>query len=110
MFVGTFSTNIAWCSHEILHLLTWSFSRLNVAIVFDIKIMGNLLCISHILSRMSNRLLLLLLLASVLLLHLKLLSCYHLVVLNAGVLRGSKIVLMLLLARFTLFNYLRFEF
>ena len=110
MFVRTFSTNIAWCSHEILNFLAWSFSRLNVAIVFNIKVMSNLLRVSHILGRMSNWLLLLLLLRSVLLLHLKLLSRDHLVVLDAGVLRGSKIAFMMFLARFTLFNNLRFEF
>ena len=65
-FIG----NVAWCRNEIVWLLAWSIDGLNVAIVFNIKIMCNLLRITHILSSMRNRLLLLLLRRSVLLLHL----------------------------------------
>ena len=107
---GTFIGNVAWCCDEIVWLLAWSIDGLNVATVFNIKVMCNLLRISHILRSMCNRLLLLLvLLTSILLLHLNLLTCYHLVIVDIGALSGSEIAI-LFLAGFALFYYLRFEF
>jgi len=101
--------NIAWRRHEFCFLFVVSFSALNVAIVFNVKIMCNLLSITHILSRMSNRLLLLILRSSVLLLHLVLLSSYLLLIVS-WCLSGAKSssVTIVFLVRFALLYDLRF--
>lgn len=102
---------MTWSGHKVLNLFaSIHFHTLLVSIVFNVKIVSNLLRVTHVLSSMCDWFLLLELSLSILLLHLKLLGGYHLLILNIGSLSRTKINIMMLLTTLTLFDNLRFQF
>ena len=103
--------NMTWCGHKVLNFFAGiHFHALLVSIVFNVKVVGNLLRVTHVLSRMCDWFLFLELRRGILLLHLELLSGYDLLILCIWSLSCTKINIMMLLATFALFYNLRFQF